>query len=118
MCATVYATQIVTWHGTGYKLITDNGRAFLSSLFKETCKILGIRKVHISSYHPASNGMTEPWHRSLHTARSHYINPPHKLGRTGTILSYGLRATPKRPLATAPFISCMGKRWHYPVGII
>jgi len=30
---------------TGSKLITDKDRAFMSSCFKETCKILGIRKV-------------------------------------------------------------------------
>jgi transposase InsO family protein len=43
-CARVYATQIVTRHGLGSKLITDQGRAFMSSFFHETCKILGIRK--------------------------------------------------------------------------
>ena len=42
-CARVYATQIVTRHGTGSTLITDQGRSFLSSFFKETCRILGIR---------------------------------------------------------------------------
>ena len=42
----VYATQIVTRHGSGSKLITDQGRAFMSSFFHETCKLLGIRKYH------------------------------------------------------------------------
>ena len=37
-CAPVYATQIVTRYGTGSKLITDQGRAFMSSFFRETCK--------------------------------------------------------------------------------
>jgi transposase InsO family protein len=49
--ARVYATQIVTRHGAGSKLIIDQGRDFMSEFFKETCKVLGIRKVHTSSYH-------------------------------------------------------------------
>jgi transposase InsO family protein len=44
-CARVYATQIITRHGTGSKLITDQGRTFMSQFFKETCKILGFRHV-------------------------------------------------------------------------
>ena len=42
--AGAYATQIITRHDTGSKLITDQGRTFKSSFFRETCKILGICK--------------------------------------------------------------------------
>ena len=76
-CARVYASQIVTRHGTGSKLITDQCRASISSFFRETCKILGIHKVHTTSYHPASNVMIERWHRSLHTGLSHYVDAAH-----------------------------------------
>jgi len=72
-CAPVYATQIITRHGTGSKLITDQGRAFMSSFFRETCKILGICKTQATSYYPQSNGMFERLHRD-HTALSHYVN--------------------------------------------
>jgi transposase InsO family protein len=54
-CARVYASQIVTRHGAGSKLITDQGRAFMSKFFQETCKILGVRTVHTTSFHPQSN---------------------------------------------------------------
>ena len=73
-CARVYSSQILTRHGTGSTLITDQGRSFMSAFFKETCKILGIRKVKTSSYHPSSNGMVERWHRSLHSGLSHFID--------------------------------------------
>jgi len=35
-CARIYATQIVTQHGNGSQLITDQGRSFMSSFFQET----------------------------------------------------------------------------------
>jgi hypothetical protein len=38
-CARVYATQIVSRHSMGAQLITDQGRAFMSSFFQETCKV-------------------------------------------------------------------------------
>jgi transposase InsO family protein len=49
--ARVYASQIITRHGSGSKLITDQGSAFMSSFFNETCKILGIQRSRTSSYH-------------------------------------------------------------------
>ena len=76
-CARVYASQIITRHGTGSKLITDQGSAFMSAFFSETCKILGIRKVHTSSYHPQSNSSVERLHRSLHTGLAHYVDATH-----------------------------------------
>jgi transposase InsO family protein len=75
-CARIYATQIVTRHGSGSKLITDQGRALMSSFFQETCTILGIRTSRTSSY-PQSNGQIERFYRSLHTGLSSYINANH-----------------------------------------
>jgi transposase InsO family protein len=72
-CARVYATQIIARHGSGSTLITNQGRAFISKFFK-VCKILKIRKVQTSAYHPQSNGMVERFHKSLHDGMSHYIN--------------------------------------------
>ena len=49
ICARVYPTQIVTRHGTGSTMITDQGREFV--IFQRTCKISGVRRVRNSSYH-------------------------------------------------------------------
>ena len=51
-CARIYVTQIVTRHGTGSQLITDQGRSFMSSFFQDTCKILAIRTTRTTSYYP------------------------------------------------------------------
>ena len=54
---------------TGYRSRTGIHVNFL----QETCKILGIRRVRTSSYHPESNGMIERWHRFLHAGLSQDI---------------------------------------------
>jgi len=45
----------------------------MSSYFSEACKVLGIQRIHTSSY-PESNGVAEMWHRTLHTGLSHLVN--------------------------------------------
>ena len=76
-CARVYATEILTRHGTGSKLITNQGTAFISVFFNATCKVSGIPRARTTPYHPSSNGMVERLHRSLHAGLSHYVNSTH-----------------------------------------
>jgi len=56
------------------KLITDQGPAFMSTFFQETCKILGVHNLNTTSYHPSSNGMLERLLRTLHTGLSNFVN--------------------------------------------
>jgi len=69
-----YSSQILTRHGTGSKLNTDQSRVFMSTFFQETCKILGIHKVITTGYHPSSKGMIKRLHRMLHTGLCHFVN--------------------------------------------
>ena len=104
ICARIYDTQIVTRHGTGSTLITDQGPAFMSSFFQGTCKILEIRRIRTSSYHPESNGVIERWHTSLHSGLSHYINATNTNWDTLApfyLMSY--RVTPHTTLVSAHF---------------
>ena len=63
-CARVYATQIVSRHGTGAQLITDQGRGFTSSFFQETCKVLGIPRTRTTSYRSGSQICMTPCKRT------------------------------------------------------
>jgi hypothetical protein len=114
-CARVYATQIVAKHGSGSTLITDQGRAFTSAFFQQTCKILKIRKVKTSAYHPMSNGMIESSHRVLHDSMAHYVDS------SGTnwdvVLPFFLmayRATPHSTTKYGPFYLLHGREMLLP----
>ena len=114
-CARVYATQIITRHGTGAKLITDQGPAFMSTFFRETCKILGVQKVRTSSYHPQSNGTVERLHRSLHTALSHYVNASNTNWDVLTpFFLMAHRATPSTVTGYSPFYLLHGREMQLP----
>ena len=83
--------------------------------FSETCKILGLRKVHTTNYHPMSNGTLEHWHRSVHTGLSHYINATHT--NLNVLMPFYLmahRATPSSITGFSPFYLLHGREMPLP----
>ena len=73
-CARAYATHVIARHGASSKLLSDQGRNFTSAFFRETCKILGVKQLFTTAYHPQGNGCLERWHKSLCEGLSHYVN--------------------------------------------
>jgi transposase InsO family protein len=69
-----FVTQIILKMGTPNKILTDQGSNFLSEIFKNTCKILKIKKLQTTTFHPKSNGGLERSHRVLKEYLRHYIN--------------------------------------------
>ena len=119
ICARVYATQIVTRHGTGSTLITDQGPAFMSAFFNETCKAIGTRKIRTTSYHLASNWIVVRLHRSLHTVLSHFTTRHTKIGITlFRSISWPLGPHPTWPPGNVTSSFYMGVKCRFPVTII
>jgi transposase InsO family protein len=72
--ARAFVTQIVARHGVCQTLVTDRGTSFTALFFKEVCRILGVKQLMTSSFHPAGNAQIERFHRTMHKSLSHYIN--------------------------------------------
>lgn len=58
---------VVVRYGVPLQILTDQGKNFEGTLFKEMCRLLDIDKVRTTSYHPRCNGMIERFHRTLNT---------------------------------------------------
>ena len=50
--ARLLVKEIVCWHGIPEELLSDKGTNFLSSLLQEVCKLLEVKKINTSGYHP------------------------------------------------------------------
>jgi transposase InsO family protein len=47
------------------RIISDNGKQFVSRDFKELIRIHGMTHVRTSPYYPQSNGKIERWHKTI-----------------------------------------------------
>jgi transposase InsO family protein len=114
-CAKIYASQIATRHGTGSTLVTDQVKAFMSTFFQATCKMLGINRIRTSALEPALNGLSELFHRSLHAGFSHYINSTTTNWDVAVpyyLMAY--RATPNTTTGFSPFYLLHGREMDLP----
>ncbi|XP_050340139.1 protein NYNRIN-like [Bactrocera neohumeralis] len=68
-----FYTHWIARFGVPSRVTTDQGRQFESTLFRELSRLLGIKHLRTTAYHPASNGIIERWHRSLKAAIKCYM---------------------------------------------
>jgi transposase InsO family protein len=71
--ARVFVRNIVLKFGLPELVLTDQGSNFLSELFENTCKLLRIKRVHTTAFHPESNGGLERGHRVYVEYLRHYV---------------------------------------------
>lgn len=64
-CANVLLNEVIARYGTCYDLHSDQGRNYMSEIFKELCKFLEIRKTRTTPYHPSGNGQCERFNKTL-----------------------------------------------------
>ena len=71
--AKVFVSKVVLKYGTPNIVQTDQGANFVSELFKNTCKLLKIKKIQSTAFHPESQGSIGRSHRVLAEYLRHYV---------------------------------------------
>lgn len=66
--ASAFLAGWISRFGCPTVVTTDRGRQFESELFRALTRILGVRHIHTTSYHPSANGLVERLHRQLKAA--------------------------------------------------
>jgi transposase InsO family protein len=72
--ARLIVEQVIVRFGVPYSIHSDQGTQYESRLFKETCKLLGIKKTRTTPYHPKSDGMAERFDKTLASMLRAYID--------------------------------------------
>lgn len=60
-----FVSNFLLRYGLPDEILTDQGTEFLSSIFSETCKLLGIKQLHSTAYHHETLGSLENSHKHL-----------------------------------------------------
>ena len=63
--ARLLVEELVSRHGVPSEVLSDRGRAFLSSLMQEVELLLGFRKTNTTAYHPQTDGLVERFNCTL-----------------------------------------------------
>jgi len=65
--AKLLAEEVIPLFGVPEALLSDRGTNLLSHLVQDVCKLLGIKKLNTTAYHPQCDGMVERFNRTLKT---------------------------------------------------
>jgi transposase InsO family protein len=65
MIARAIVDRVAAGHGVPQRILTDQGANFESELVHTLCRLLGIRKVNTTAYHPQGNGHCEKFNGTL-----------------------------------------------------
>ena len=60
--AKAFVEEVILKFGIPQMILTDQGSNFMSEVFTNICKLLKIKKIKRTAYHPQSNGALERTH--------------------------------------------------------
>lgn len=52
--------EVFTWVGLYHEILKDQGMNFMSCVFEEACKTLGIKLLRSLMYYPQTDGLVQP----------------------------------------------------------
>jgi len=71
--ARAFVSKVILQYGTSSIVQTDQGANFVSELFKNTYKLLKIKKIQSTAFHPESQGSIERSRRVLAEYLRHHV---------------------------------------------
>ena len=108
--------KIILQYGTPQNLLSDQGTQFLSKVIQETCRLMKIKILQTTAFHPQSNRICERFHRTLINMMSYFVNKEaqnwHKCSPYA-VLAY--RTTPHMVTGYSPHYLMYGQELRLPI---
>ena len=113
--ARLLVEHIIPRHGVPTQLLSDRGTAFLSKLMVEVYKLLGLKKVNTTAYHPQTDGLVERFNRTLTDMLSKKVLQSGKDWDTQLpYVLFAYRACPQQSTGESPFFLLYGRDPNLP----
>ena len=117
--ARVLVTEFLPRHGVPMKILTDQGSQFRSNLLKELCKLLKIKKVETTAYHPQCDGQTERFNGTLkQLIQFNYDNNKHDWDEWLSLALFAYRRSVNPVTGYSPFYLLHGREPKIPLDTI
>jgi len=101
---------IVSHHGIPTTLHSDQGGSFDNEVLREVCRMVGIRKVRTSPYHPQSDGLVERLNRTLLQLLSKFVaDKPATWDQWLELLLFAYRTSVQASTGFSPFYLVYGR---------
>ena len=107
--------EVISHTGIPVELLSDQGSVFLGKVIKELCRLLNIKQIKTTAYHPQTNGILERWHSCL---KGMIRKIQGKSQQWDKLLKYCLlayRATPHTATGFSPYELVHGKSMRGPL---
>ena len=106
-------------HGCPRELHSDQGRQFVSAVFREICKLLEINKSQTTPLHPSSDGLVERMNRTVKNMLSKFVRADQKDWDTHIdfiVMAYN--TTPQESTGVSPHRLVYGEEMLMPLDIM
>ena len=105
--------QFFTRYGLPKEVQSDQGSNFMSGVFQEVLRELGIKQLKSSAYHPQSQGALERYHQTLkNMIRAYCEDFPEDWDKGIPFLLFATRDSPNESTDFTPFeLVCTVMRW-------
>ena len=105
--------------GVPQEILSDRGTQFTSGLFREVTKLLSMRQLFTTPYHPAGNGLVERFNGTLKTMlRRMCAEKPKDWDRYLGALLFAYREAPQASLGFSPFELIYGRSVRGPLSLL
>lgn len=105
--------------GIPEEMLSDQGSNFMSSLMTEVCRLLKVKKMVSSVYHPQANGLCEKMNGVLkRMLRSYAIKEPYRWDKHLPYILFAYREVPNETTGFSPFELLYGRHVRGPLSIL
>ena len=118
-CAEKIVNEVIARYGCPLDLHSDQGRNYESTIFKEMCALLGIRKTRTSARNPKGNGLIERFnHTIIHMIKSFLRGEQSDWDLNLGCLAAAYRSTPQESTGMSPNLLMLGREVRSPAELM